>query len=387
MAGYPDSRWVEVDLEAIRHNYRQIRRFVDKNVKILSVVKADAYGHGAVETARVLEEMGTDMLGVTTVQEGRKLREGQIAAPILVFGPFLPEEIAVAAGHDLTVTVAGLETLRFLEKAAVSYSHRIKIHLKVETGLGRTGLWPSETAETIRQVADIPGLELEGIYSHLATAMQNDKRYAYKQFNCFQETLALLEKEGLNRNFTRHISNSAAVLDLPEMNLDMVRVGTLLYGQYPHPRQEGRLDLKNPWSFKARVIYIRELPPGHSVGYGRTYKTKRPTRIAVLPVGFADGLQVEPVLKPTSLWELLKGMAKLVLQYLGITRSVQKVVFARGRGELIGKIGMQLSLVDITGIPGVEIGTVADIPVRRTAVSSDVPKLYWEEKPEVIEGG
>ena len=387
MVDYPDPRWVEIDLEAIRHNYRQIRQFVDDGVKILSVVKADAYGHGAVETARVLEKTGTDMLGVTTVAEGRILREGGITAPILVFGPFLPGETAAITSYDLTVTVAGFEALRLLAKEADQTGRKIKIHLKIETGLGRTGLWPRETVAAVKEAAVLPGLELEGVYSHLATAMFTDKSYARTQFGAFRETLAALEKEGLNSGMIRHISNSAAVLDLPEMNLDMVRVGTLLYGQYPNPAQEGRLALKNPWSLKARVIYLRDLPPGHSVGYGRTYKTAHHTRIALLPVGFADGLQIEPVLKPAGLWELVKGIAKLVLQYLGITRANQAIVFPQGKAKLIGKTGMQLSAVDVTGIPGVEIGTVAEIPARRTAVSSAVPRVYVGEEPETVEGG
>lgn len=380
MGNYHYSRWVEVDLEAIKHNYRQIRRFVDEKVKILSVVKADAYGHGAVETGRVLEELGADMLGVTTVEEGRKLREGRISVPILVFGPFLPEDIETIAGTDLTVTVAGFETLKILSKECDKYNRKIKVHLKVETGMGRTGLWPQETAGAAREVAAACGLVLEGVYSHLATAMWDNKSYAHKQYALFKQALTLLEREDPDKHLTRHISNSAAVLDLPEMNLDMVRVGTLLYGQYPNPRQEGTLDLKNPWSMKARVVYIRDLPPGHTVGYGRTYKTSRRTRIALLPVGFADGLQVEPALKPANIWELIKGMAKLILQYLGITRSVQAITFARGKGKIIGKVGMQLSMVDITGIPEVEIGTIAGIPARRTAVSSTVPRLYLKDE-------
>lgn len=384
MAEYPDSRWVEVDLEAIKHNYRQIRRFVNEGVKILSVVKADAYGHGAVPVGRVLEKMGTDMLGVTTVEEGRKLREGGITIPILVFGPFLPEDVPAIARSGLTVTVAGLETLRFLKDYAAGAGTRaaIKIHLKVETGLGRTGIWPQDVVYAARQAASLPGLELEGVYTHLATAMWNNKAFAREQFALFRQALGFLEEAEAGRNLLRHISNSAAVIDLPEMNLDLVRVGTLLYGQYPNPRQEGTLDLKNPWSLKARVVYIRELPPGKTVGYGRTYKTRRPTRIALLPVGFVDGLQVEPVLKPAGFWELIKGMAKLMLQYLGITRANQAVIFTRGKGRLIGKIGMQLSTVDITGLPEVEIGAVAEIPARRTAVSAALPRLYLEKSPE-----
>lgn len=370
-------RWVEVNLDAIRHNYRQIRQRLDRQVKILSVVKADAYGHGALEVARLLESAGTDMLGVTTVDEGKKLREGKVSVPILVFGPFLPEEMETIAEHGLTATVSALEALSWLKQAPLRSGRPIKLHLKVETGMGRSGLWPDQVVEAAEEIMSRPGLVLEGVYSHLATAMWPDKSYALHQFRVFQQAVNKLEKAGIN-GLIRHISNSAAIVALPEMQLDMVRVGTLLYGQYPHPRMAGVLDLQDPWTMKAKVLQVRELPAGHSVGYGRTYKTSRRTKIALLPVGFVDGLQVEPVLKPVNLWELVKGMIKLILQYLNYTGANQAFEFPQGKGSIIGKVGMQLTVVDVTGVPGVEVGTAARVPVRRTAVSPAIPRVYLE---------
>lgn len=370
------TRWVEIDLDAVTHNYRQIRNSTGRETKILGVVKADAYGLGALEVARSLEKAGVDMLGVTTVEEGRQLREAQIAAPILVFGPFLPQELPAIERENLTITVAGKEQLQWLSDYAFS-RRKVKVHLKVETGMGRTGFWPQEIVAAARDVQANPGLVLEGVYSHLATAMWKDKRYARRQFDLFQKALANLEEAGIN-GLVRHICNSAATLDMPEMHLDMVRVGTILYGQYPSPALEGRLELRDPWAFKARVAYVRELPPGHSVGYGRTFKTHRTTRRALLPVGFTDGFQLEPVLKPVSLWEVFKGLVKLVLHYLNHPRVTPAVTFPGGCGRIAGKAGMQLVMVDVTGIPGIEAGTVAQLALRRTSVSAAVPRVYLE---------
>lgn len=377
------AKWVEINLEAIKHNYRQVRQKIPSQTKILGVVKADAYGHGAPEVGRALEETGIDMLGVTTVDEGRKLREAGIAAPILVFGPFLPEDIDSIIGQDLTVTLASKEQFDWLKqvvaKLGTESQAAVRLHLKVETGFGRTGLWPSQVLDYAQAVLSTPGLLLEGVYSHLATAMWRNKGYALEQFKIFQKVLTELEQAGI-KDILKHISNSAASLELPQMRLDMVRIGTLLYGQYPSPLAEGSLDLQDPWAFKARVIYLRDLPAGHSIGYGRTFKTSRPTRVAVLPIGFADGFQVEPVFKPAGLWDLIKGAVKLLLHYLNHPRVSPTVIFPEGKGRILGKAGMQLTMVDVSRMRGIELGAIVKIPIRRTAVSSAVPRVFLESE-------
>lgn len=374
------AKWVEIDLDAVRHNYRQVRRHVPGEVKVLGVVKGDAYGHGAVEIARILGEEGIDYLGVTTVDEGMELRDNGVNLPILVFAPFLPEDIDDIVSGNLTVTLVNRQSVGLLKDYLESRpTSSIKTHLKVETGMGRLGFWPQEVGEIAREITDIPGLLLEGVYSHLATAMQRNKTSTEKQYKDFQTALEILEKAGYT-GLIRHISNSAALLEFPAMKLDMVRTGTLLYGQFPSPQLEGTLDLREPWSLKARVLHVRELPPGHGVGYGQTFITSKKTRVAVLPLGFMDGLQMEPVLKPVNLWELLKGIIKLFLQYLGHQRVSQPVIFPGGRARVIGKVGMQLTMADVTGISGVEIGAVCQVPIRRTAVSPGIPRVYMEKQ-------
>jgi alanine racemase len=370
-------RWVEVDLEALRHNYEIVRQKIGPGVKLLGVVKADAYGHGAVEVSRLWEEVGIDMLGVTTIDEGQQLRQAGITVPILVFRPFLPEEISRIAQLDLTATVASRETIHWLKQWLEKNEGTIKVHLKVETGMGRYGFWPQEVGSAARELLAIPGLHLEGVYSHLATAMWKNKSYSRKQFRLFQEVCTDLEKAGI-KGLIKHIANSAAVMELPEMYLDMVRVGTLLYGQYPVLSQKRNVELKDTWCLKAKVTYIRKLPCGHTVGYGRTFKSRRPTLVAVLSVGFVEGIQVEPLLKPAGFLDLLKGTAKLFLRYLGWEKFRPPVLFPGGVGRIIGKVGMQLTMVDVSGVQDMQVGTIACLPVRRTAIDSGIPKVYLE---------
>jgi len=372
-----DSRWVEVDLDAIASNYQQIRQIIGPQVKLLGVVKADAYGHGAVEVSRKLTGLGADMLGVTTPEEGRVLREAKITAPILVFGAFLPEEAVYYARYGLTATVASREAVGWLREAAAASACRINVHLKVETGMGRFGLWPEEVVAVAREISALPELCLEGVYSHLATAMWKDKSYARKQFAIFQKVCASLEEAGI-QGLVKHLANSAAILELPEMHLDMVRAGTLLYGQAPVPRLAQKISLKDSWSLKAKVIYVKTLPAGHTAGYGRTFKARRTTTLAVLPVGFMDGIQVEPVLKPAGLLDLIKGMAKLLLRYCGYQKLGSPVQFPQGAGRIAGKVEMQLLMVDVSGLEGVTVGTVASIPARRTAVNAGIRRVYLE---------
>ncbi|MFY9175075.1 MAG: alanine racemase [Peptococcia bacterium] len=367
--------WVQIDLAAIEHNYRAIREKLQAHVRLLAVVKAEAYGHGAVTVGRLLEKLGVDMLGVTTVAEGLALRQGGITLPILVFGPFLPQEAEKIVAHDLIATIADTEAIAWLGQTTERLGKKVEFHLKVETGMGRTGLWPRELKGAAEAIAGYAGLELTGVYSHLASASSPKSAYSKKQFAIFQGVCRQLEEAGYT-GLVRHIANSGALLNYPEMHLDMVRTGTLLFGQYPSSRLAHQIKLKDPWSFWARVSYVRDLPAGHSVGYGQTYTSKRATRVAVLPVGYCDGLQMEPVFRPINLLELLKGMVKLLLQYLNHPRMAVTVRFPQGSGRIIGKVGMQLTMVDITDIPEVQVGSPARIPVRRTAVNPQIARVY-----------
>jgi len=243
-------KWVEVDLDAIVNNYGQVRKYVREDTKILGVIKADAYGHGLLEVAKELEKQGIDYLAVTEISEGIRLRESGIKIPILVFSPFLPEDIYCLSEYELTVSLANLEMIKqFMTKGVA-----VKAHIKLETGLGRTGIKIHELQEMVDLLQSAENIEIEGIYSHLATAMWDNTSFALEQYNKFVQAVEFIEKEGLALKI-KHICNSAALAKFPQMHLDMVRVGTILYGQEVAGRQVFEGSLQNAWNLKRRPFY------------------------------------------------------------------------------------------------------------------------------------
>lgn len=371
-------RWVEVDLDAVAHNLKETAKLLSPGVKIMAVVKADAYGHGAPRVARTLLANGADMLAVTFVEEGIRLRKEGINAPILVFAPVLPEQAAAVAAHNLTASVSTREAAVALAQEAARRGTRIPVHLKVETGMGRTGLFPEEVPALAREIVSQPALELEGVYTHFASAANGDRQYTEQQFARLLRVLAELESAGIQVPLP-HACNSAATLMFPRMHLKMVRLGTVLYGQYPGGAAAGNINLRDTWTLKTRVIHAKKYPAGTSVGYGRTYRTRRETWIAVLPLGFVDGFTLEPHAKPTGLLDLLKIVAKITAGYLGFRLGPVEVRINGRRVPVVGKVAMQLTMVDL-GEQGSEadVGAVAVVPARRTSINPLIPKLYLE---------
>ncbi|WP_227762624.1 alanine racemase [Zhaonella formicivorans] len=365
------NRWVEIDTDAIRHNFARVKELVGPDVHILAVVKADAYGLGAVETARVLAEAGASMLGVTTVDEGVELREFGIELPILVMSPFLPGEAGLIIKYNLTPAVSSLGQVEALA-GLVQGKGRVPVHLKIETGMGRTGILPEEAGPFLEKAASYPEIYLEGIFTHFARACQGDS-FTKEQFARFGRVLQKAAELGLEIPF-RHVCNSAATLDLPEMHLNMVRVGTVLYGQHP-ALAKNRLDLKDPWQIKARVIHLKEIAAGTSVGYGRDYVAERLTTIAVIPLGWADGLTVMPAIRPKGLPDLFKMMAKLILEYLGRSGTVNVTINGK-MYPLVGRLGMQLSMVQAD--EKVKIGDEVQVNIRRLSTNPRLPRVYFK---------
>lgn len=295
--------WAEIDLEATAHNVREVRRVTRPEAGVMAVVKANAYGHGAVEVARIALESGADFLGVARGHEGMELRKAGIRAPILIFGYSPAGYVRELVDYELTQTVYSLEMAKSLSNAARAMGKKLKAHLKVDTGMGRLGLVPGSSAgntvgmegsteKGLREAAIIgalPGLELEGVYTHFAAADSANKESAQKQFEMFMDFLAALKKEGMEIPM-RHAANSAAVIDMPETHLDLVRPGIMLYGLYPSREvDKTSVSLKPAMQLKARVAYVKDVPAGFKVSYGATYETPRPTKIATVAVGYADG--------------------------------------------------------------------------------------------------
>jgi len=363
--------WVEVDASALAHNLRAVKSMLSPGVGLMAVVKANAYGHGAA-AARVFQDAGASMLAVTSLQEALALRSAGVTAPVLLFCPLLPAQFPLAAGANLTLTISGAENATWLSEAAKT--NPVDVHLKVDTGMGRLGSLPDDAARTTHLVRSLPGLRLKGIYTHLSTAMNRDLGLARSQVARFRDLLDQIESSG-DRPPIAHCANSAAALQLPESHFDMVRIGTLLYGQYPAPFLSGRLSLQRTWRLLSRIVSVKEIPTGWTIGYGAEYRAPRPLRVAVVPVGYADGLAVEVAARsPRSFVERLTAAAK------ALRGSARPNVLIDGkRTAILGRIGMQMITIDVTGFPNAAPGAIVEIPCRRVTSNPTLPRVLVNE--------
>jgi alanine racemase len=279
--------WLEINLDAIEDNIRTVRQFVGPQTRVMAILKADGYGHGAIPVARAVARAGAAWLGVASAAEGAQLREAGVETPILILGAGFPEQAQEVVHHRLSQAVANGEVPEALSRAAVRAGTEVGVQIKVDTGMGRLGVMPHEVVPFARRLLSLPGLRLEGVFSHLATAEDEDTTFALEQFARFQEALGALEEAGIPVPM-RHIANSAAALNFPQMHLDLVRPGLLGYGITP-PGARGAPDLRPALAWKSRIAFVKRVPAGTSLSYGRTYVTARETTVATLPVGYADG--------------------------------------------------------------------------------------------------
>jgi len=278
----------EIDLQALAYNLRGIRKKVGRSVRIMGVVKANAYGHGIVEVAKFLDRQKIDYLGVANAEEGVVLREAGATVPIHVFT--LPSRLqAPLYGiYNLEATVSSQQEASFLNADALRTGKTISIHLKIDTGMNRIGVEPTELKKLLKALAKLRRLEIKGIYTHFAMADIRDKSFSKQQLVEFHRALDLLKKDGVSAGLV-HCAGSAGILDLPESYFSMVRPGIMLYGYYPSRETTESVSLKPVLSLKSRVSLVKWVEPGESVSYGRKYIAKERTRIATLPLGYADG--------------------------------------------------------------------------------------------------
>ncbi len=322
--------WATVDLDAIAHNVAVIKRHVGDRVSVMAVVKANAYGHGAEPVARAALESGASWLAVNRLGEGITLRRAGIDAPILVMGYTPPAGAATAVAHDLRLTVTSLPLAQALSEVATQGGKNLPIHVKLDTGMGRLGLLPDEVLSFVCALGQLPNLELEGLFTHFAVADLADKDYTHQQFAVYLEVVAGLEREGI-RIPIRHVANSAATLELPEMHLDAVRLGIAMYGLHPSGEAEPALALRPALTLKSRVGRVRTLPAGSSISYGRTFVTERPTPMALVPVGYGDG-------------------------YIRLNSNRGAVLIHGQRAPIRGRVCMDQFVVEISGIKDVQPG-------------------------------
>jgi alanine racemase len=336
--------WVEVSLAAITRNLRTIRRHIGPKPQILAVVKSNAYGLGAVPVAKALQKAGADRFGVTCANEGVELRESGIRKPILVLTGFWPGEEKRFIANRLTPTVTRLEDVRLLDRAAKSarVKSRLRFHLKINTGMNRLGLLPSELDAFAAALADSRQLELEGTFTHFASAEDFSARQTDDQEQLFQACLAQLRAKGISPGIV-HMANSGAICARPGTWADMVRPGAIIYGYYqsfdpPHKGQEirDRLPVEPSLSMRARIITLRDLPANQPVGYSARFVTARPSRIAVINAGYADGILRQ--------------------------RTNRGCALLRGRRvPLVGAISMDLTTLDVTDVPEAALGDVVTL--------------------------
>ncbi|HEY6951558.1 MAG TPA: alanine racemase, partial [Bacteroidota bacterium] len=278
----------EVDLSAIAYNLDGIRKKVGPSTKILAVVKANAYGHGDIAVSRHIEKKYADYFGVAIVEEGVSLRTGGISRPILVFTPPVRNQIELYFDFGLEATVSSLDDALVLERVARKRKKTIGVHLKIDTGMNRIGLKNKELESFLTSVASLGRLEIKGALTHFATADDKDKAFTRKQFEQFQTALNTLRRHGIDPDLV-HCANSSAILDLPQTYCSMVRPGLSMYGYYPARQSVKSISLRPAMSLKSRVALVKSIDAGESVSYGRRFVASKRTRIATLPVGYADG--------------------------------------------------------------------------------------------------
>ncbi|KPJ50173.1 hypothetical protein AMJ40_03650 [candidate division TA06 bacterium DG_26] len=320
--------WVEIDLDRLSRNYRTVKDLVGRDCKILVAVKADAYGHGAVEISKTLQEDGVDMLGVASVDEALELTRGGIHCPIVILSPTVVDLAPVIVENDFRINVSNMAYAQHLSRTALAMGTRARVHVEIDTGMGRTGVLWREGLEFINAIAELEGIALEGIFTHFAVA-DEDRQYTEEQVEKFSHLLERIEKHGIRIPLT-HCANSAGILDYPSSYLNMVRPGLVIYGLFPSstPRPRG---ISPIMSFRTRIVHIQNVPRGTSISYGRTFLTERDSTIATISVGYGDGYSRR--------------------------LSNQGEVIVRGkRARIVGTVCMDLTMVDCTHFDGVRLG-------------------------------
>jgi alanine racemase len=363
--------WLEVDLEAIAHNVRRVVEMVGPTVRVLAVLKADGYGHGAIRAARTALNNGARYVGVASINEGASLRDSGIAAPILVLG-FTPAwQARELVLNTLTATVFDLDVAQALSQAGRELNRQVPVHVKVDTGMGRLGLLLDQVVPFVHELQRLPHLTLEGIFTHFSVA-DSDPAYTQEQLDRFRRVLALLAQDGIEIPLV-HAANSAAILTLPESHFDMVRLGIAMYGLDPSARVPCPPDFRPALAFKTQVAQVKTLPPGSFVSYGNTYQTKAEQRIAVIPVGYADGFRRAP-------------------------RHWGEVLVRGQRAPIVGRVCMDQTMLDVTAIPDVRQGdevvligeqgkeriTAEDVAERLGTINYEVVSEILARVPRVV---
>ncbi len=330
--------WLEINSRAIENNARRLKEIIGAPTELMAMVKANAYGHGAVQSARAALRGGASWLGVVSVGEALELRAAGIDANIFISGATLAEWVPAAVENNLRLTVASRDAANTISQAARALAPRLRVHLKIDTGMTRLGTSPDEAVELIRELRRDGVLEIEGIFTHFAVADDPNARgiagwgraYTANQLALFQRVIDELERAGLGLRYY-HASNSSASISLPAARLNLARSGILMYGLDPSPEVRAPEDFESALSFKTHLALVREVPRGTFIGYGSTFETMRASRIGVIMVGYADGFRRGP-------------------------KNYGEVLVRGQRAPLVGRVSMDQSMIDVTNIPEAQPG-------------------------------
>lgn len=318
--------WAEIDLDAIAHNVCEIKKLIGRNVEMMGVVKADAYGHGVREVVRTLLDNGVTQLAVSMLDEAIQIRNMGINVPILILSYTDPSRAEEIVANDVMQTVFSTDLAMAISNAAVKLGKTAKVHVKIDTGMTRIGFRPGHDAvNSIKEISSMPGITVEGMFTHFASADESEREYTNMQFERYMSVCNELLKEGIDIP-VKHVCNSGGIMQYPEMYLNMVRPGIILYGLYPSSEVDrSKLKLKPAMTLKANVILVKDVEPNTCISYGRTFRTSRKSRIATIPIGYADG-------------------------YTRILSNKGKVLINGEFAPIVGRICMDQCMVDVTDL-------------------------------------
>ena len=368
----------EVDLSAIQYNINQVARKVGPNVRVLGVMKANAYGHGLVPAARAALNAGVSYMGVALADEGIELRQ-HTSTPILVFSPPFEDSLESYVRFDLDATITSVETAHALNAVARTAHKKARVQIEIDTGMGRIGFLPEVALDAVRAVANLDSLEIVGVYSHFATSDETNKEFARRQLLAFKKIVAAVKDMGLTR-ILFHIANSGAILDMPDSYFDMVRPGIMTYGYYPSLETSESVDIRQALSLKSSVALIKTLKAGTSVSYGRRYFTKKDNRVAVIPIGYGDGFT-----------RLLTGKASVLIKgkrYPIIGTITMDHVMIDVGGDYEVQHGDEVVLIGKSGEESISAWDLASsfgtIPYEVLCMLNNrVPRIYTNQEPAV----
>ncbi|MBO8153387.1 alanine racemase [Thermovirga sp.] len=362
---------MEVDLENLKHNFLQVKGLVKEQSQVIGVVKANGYGMGMLEVARTLVDAGCSRLAVAIPDEAITLREKGISVPLLVLGPSPIIAAEEYVQKDIAATITDLSFAETLSKVAIDLGKVARVHLKVDTGMGRIGFLPEEVPDVVEKLLSMKGLELEGIFTHFATADERNREYTQLQFRRFCDVLDVLRTKNV-RFRIRHCCNSAGTLNFPQMHMDAVRPGIILYGMWPSEWCRKEIELKRVFKVVTEVACVRTLPQGSGISYGLRYMTRGNDRIAILPIGYHDGYARSFSMKAEV---LIKGK----------------------RAPILGSICMDQTMVDVTHIPDVKVGdevvligqqsdeeiTPEEMAKHLGTINYEIPNLFTPRVPRI----